>query len=113
MLSDALFDAIQNIEQYETDDPETYDDLKPQIAQVKETLRALMWVLDSPPDSPLAKCFPDCVTALDMLEKRAKKGIAGVIPIERERKIIERVRRVFGGLPMGPFENLTPRDEEG
>lgn len=51
MLSDTLFDAIQEIETYQRDIPEWYDDHKDHINVVKKVMASLMGILDGVPRS--------------------------------------------------------------
>ena len=50
MISDVLFEAVQEIERYEAECPESYGDIKEEIAAVKNSMRALQQKLDTPPD---------------------------------------------------------------
>lgn len=54
MLSDTLFDAVSEIEFYQTKYPELYDKARPQIDALKEQMRALQQMLDgmTPPGTP-------------------------------------------------------------
>lgn len=51
MLSDVLFDAIQEIEEYQRDYPDYYDDNKTHIEVVKKVMASLMNILDEVPGS--------------------------------------------------------------
>ena len=50
MISDTLFEAIEEIERYEEEFPGTYDYVKEEIADVKERMRSLQMKLDSSPN---------------------------------------------------------------
>lgn len=49
MMSDVLFDAICDIEEYEKEFPDIYGQMKDQIAQVKQAMRELQRELDRMP----------------------------------------------------------------
>jgi hypothetical protein len=49
MISDVLFDAIRDIEEYEKKFPHIYGQMKNQIAQVKQAMRELERELDRMP----------------------------------------------------------------
>jgi len=49
MMSDVLFDAIRDIEEYEKKFPDVYGQMKNQIARVKEAMRELQRELDRMP----------------------------------------------------------------
>ena len=49
MLSDALFECLEEIERYQRDFPAHYDDMKEQIENCKSLMRSLMEKLDDPP----------------------------------------------------------------
>jgi len=53
MISDVLFEAVQEIERYEKEMPESYasEPLKSKIKAVKDTMTALQRELDTPPES--------------------------------------------------------------
>jgi len=48
MISDVLFKAIEEIERYQNDLPQCYDEIREEINAVKETMRALQIKLDTP-----------------------------------------------------------------
>lgn len=50
MISDTLHDSPVEIERYQRDFPQSYDDLAEDIRRVKKHMRALMTQLDRPPD---------------------------------------------------------------
>lgn len=54
MISDALFDAIMTIQEYERDMPDTYGspEMKVKIYRVKRHMEHLMVELDAPPITP-------------------------------------------------------------
>jgi hypothetical protein len=49
MISDILFEAIEEIERYQNDFSECYDDLREEIDAVKDAMKALKIKLDTPP----------------------------------------------------------------
>jgi hypothetical protein len=49
MLSDTLFEAIEEIEMYEKNYPQVYGGIKDEIAEVKAVMRKLQRKLDTPP----------------------------------------------------------------
>jgi peptidoglycan hydrolase CwlO-like protein len=51
MISDVLFEAIEEIERYQNDLPQCYDEIREEINAVKETMRALQIKLDTPPST--------------------------------------------------------------
>ena len=52
MISDILFEAIEEIERYQKDFSECYDELRAEIDAVKEIMSALRIKLDTPPGLP-------------------------------------------------------------
>ena len=52
MISDVLFEAIEEIERYQNDFSQCYDELRAEIDAVKEIMRALRIKLDTPPGWP-------------------------------------------------------------
>jgi len=52
MLSDVLFDAIEEIEHYQAEFADIYDELKPDIERVKSEMRSLQHKLDASPNTP-------------------------------------------------------------
>jgi hypothetical protein len=49
MLSDALFEFLEDIERYQTSFPAYYDDLREEIEHCKSAMRSLMEKLHDPP----------------------------------------------------------------
>ncbi len=49
MISDVLFEAIQEIERYQADFPQAYDPCRPMIESTKHAMRKLLAFLDTPP----------------------------------------------------------------
>ena len=49
MLSDALFECLEEIERYQTSFPAYYDDLREEIEHWKTVMRSLMEKLHDPP----------------------------------------------------------------
>jgi hypothetical protein len=49
MISDVLFEAIEEIERYQREFPRSYDEIKPDIEAVKAKMRALQRFLDTLP----------------------------------------------------------------
>jgi hypothetical protein len=49
MISDVLFDAIEEIERHQKFSPQCYNELREEIDAVKEAMRALQIKLDSYP----------------------------------------------------------------
>ncbi len=59
MIGDVLYDAIQELERYQREMPDSYDDMRDEIEACKNAMRKLRRKLDLPPDvldplSPLA-----------------------------------------------------------
>jgi hypothetical protein len=54
MISDVLFEALQQIERYQKESPDMYDEMKDEIEQVKHVMRRLLHKLDDPrpPSAP-------------------------------------------------------------
>jgi hypothetical protein len=60
MISDVLFQAIQEIEEYQRDFPMCYDDVGGEIDRVKEAMRSLQRTLnDQPPDEAWFRSLPN------------------------------------------------------
>lgn len=55
MISDVLFDALEEIKDYQRRMPEAYSPLRDQIEPVKAAMRRLLNLLDGPPDALLNK----------------------------------------------------------
>jgi hypothetical protein len=52
MLSDALHEAVEEIEKYQRDYPKVYDAMKDEIEPVKVAMNKLRQKLDAPPSVP-------------------------------------------------------------
>jgi hypothetical protein len=48
MISDVLFDAVEEIENYQRDLPEAYENWRSLIAECKDAMRSLQKKLDDP-----------------------------------------------------------------
>lgn len=53
MISDVLYEAIREIEEYEEKMPEAYGPMKNRIQEVKDAMRKLQRELDTPPTKGL------------------------------------------------------------
>ncbi len=74
MLSDTLFEAIEEIEMYEKNYPDLYGGRwKEEIAEVKAVMRKLQRKLDTPPTSKQVKAHVERKAAE---ERKAKKSTA-------------------------------------
>lgn len=60
MISDVLFDAIQEIERYQAEMPDSYDSIRAEIDEVIGKMRELQRRLDNP---NVEEAFPEFVGA--------------------------------------------------